>query len=71
MTPREEEMLTGMGNCYAACHADFDATVGMVAERRGLTPDEVKATLRHLRERFGTDATFVRLRGRLPTEFPF
>ncbi len=71
MTPREEELLTGMGNCYAACHADFEGTVGMVAESRGLAPDAVKETLRSLRQRSGNDPTFERLRGRLPTEFPF
>ncbi|HXQ94274.1 MAG TPA: hypothetical protein VN864_03785 [Thermoplasmata archaeon] len=71
MTPQEEELLTGMGNCFAACHADFEGTIGMVADSRGLTPDAVKATLRSLRERFGQDPTFRRLRDRLPAEFPF
>jgi hypothetical protein len=71
VTPREEELLTGMGNCYAACHADFEETVGMVAGNRGLTPDAVKATLRSMRERFDGDPTFRQLRGRLPEEFPF
>ena len=60
-----------MGNCYAACHADFEGTVGMVAESRGLTAAEVKATLRSLRERFGQEPAFQRLRQRLPDEFPF
>jgi hypothetical protein len=71
VTPREEELLTGMGNCYAACHADFDGTVGMVADSRGLEPESVKATLRSLRERFHDDPAYLRLRGRLPAEFPF
>ena len=70
MTPKEEELLTGMGNCYEACRADFEETVRMVAGNRDLTPDEVKGTLRSLRERFGDDPQFVRLRRRLPPEFP-
>jgi hypothetical protein len=71
VTPREEELLTGMGNCYAACHANFEETVGMVAGNRGLSADAVKATLRSMRERFDDDPQFQRLRGRLPEEFPF
>jgi hypothetical protein len=71
VTPREEELLTGMGNCFDACHADFEETVGMVAGNRGLTPEAVKATLRSIRDRFHDDPTFRRLRGRLPDEFPF
>jgi hypothetical protein len=71
VTPREEELLTGMGNCYAACHANFEETVEMVAGNRGLTTDAVKSTLRSLQERFREDPTFLRLRGRLPDEFPF
>ena len=60
-----------MGNCFDACHANFEETVEMVAGNRGLTPDGVKATLRSLRQRFPVDPTFLRLRGRLPDEFPF
>ena len=71
VTPREEELLTGMGNCFAACRATFEETVEMVAGNRGLTPDAVRETLRSLRERFQDDPTYRRLRGRLPDEFPF
>lgn len=71
MTPREEELLTGMGNCFAACGANFEETVEMVAGSRGLTTASVKETLRSLRERFGDDPGFQRLRRRLPAEFPF
>ena len=34
-----------MGNCYEACHADFDGTVEMVASSRERTPEDVKAAL--------------------------
>lgn len=70
MTPRERELLTGMGNCFAACGKDFDATVGMVAESRGRSPDEVKRTLTDMREKYGRDPDFVALRARLPASFP-
>ncbi|MGC2288716.1 MAG: hypothetical protein WA688_02515 [Thermoplasmata archaeon] len=71
MNPRERELLTGMGNCFEACHADFDGTVGMVADNRHRTPEDVKETLRQLREQFATDSEYQRLRARLPAEFPF
>jgi len=28
--------MTGMGNCYASCHEDFEHTVEMVGDARGL-----------------------------------
>jgi len=37
LTPRERELMTGMGNCYASCHEDFEHTVEMVGDARGLT----------------------------------
>jgi hypothetical protein len=67
---RERELLTGMGNCYAACGADFDGTVGMVADSRGRQVDEVKATLARMRESYGQDADYQALRRRLPDDFP-
>ena len=69
MTPKEVELLTGMGNCFEACHADFDGTVEMVAGSRDLEPLAVKALLRAIRERDRSDPTYVRLRRRLPSEF--
>ena len=60
-----------MGNCYAACHSDFEGTIGMVADARGLDPAEVKATLARLRERDGARPEYQALRRRLPEEFPF
>ena len=27
--------MTGMGNCYASCHDDFERTVEMVGDARG------------------------------------
>jgi hypothetical protein len=69
--PRERELLTGMGNCYEACHADFVHTIEMVAGNRHRTSDDVKDTLRRLAERFGADPEYRRLRARLPAEFPF
>lgn len=70
LTPRERELLTGMGNCYAACHADFEDTVQMVGNARGLTVDQVKTMLEDTRGKYGGDADYQRLRGRLPKEFP-
>lgn len=70
MTPTEEELLTGMGNCFEACHEDFEGTVEMVSGYRHLTPDEVRARLLAIRETSGGDALYQRLRRRLPPEFP-
>jgi hypothetical protein len=69
--PRERELLTGMGNCYAACGADFDGTVGMVADSRHRTPDDVKQTLAEMSRRYSGDPEYQKLRGRLPPSFPF
>ncbi len=70
VTPRERELLTGMGNCFEACGADFDGTVRMVAEARRLEPTEVRRLLTEIRTQCADDPEFVRLRGRLPPEFP-
>ena len=71
MDARERELLTGMGNCYAACHEDYEGTVGMVAGSRGLSPEDVKSTLARMRQRYGEEPEFQRLRRRLPDSFPF
>lgn len=60
-----------MGNCYEACHATFAETLEMVVGHRGLTPEDVRAALRTIRERDAEDPEYRRLRARLPTEFPF
>ncbi len=70
MTPRERELLTGMGNCYFACHADFEETVRMVGHSRGLSPEEVKETLLRIRVQYGQEPDYMRLRSRLPEDFP-
>ena len=70
MTPRERELLTGIGNCYEACHEGFEETVGMVARSRDRSIDEVKETLRSISERYGNDPDFLRLRERFPATFP-
>ena len=70
MDPKERELLTGMGNCYEACHADFEETIKMVAGNRHRTTGEVKATLRHLRDQFSADPEYRRLRARFPGDFP-
>jgi hypothetical protein len=69
VTPKELELLTGMGNCFEACHADFDGTVEMVAGSRELEPADVKELLRQIREHDRADPTYLRLRRRLPSEF--
>jgi hypothetical protein len=71
VNPRERELLTGMGNCYEACHADFEGTIGMVADNRHRTPEDVKDELRRMAERFGSEVEYQRLRARVPGDFPF
>jgi hypothetical protein len=68
--PKERELLTGMGNCYEACHDDFEATIGMVSGSRRRSPEDVIATLRDLKERYGSDPEYLELRQRFPAEFP-
>ena len=70
MTPRERELLQGMGNCYATCHADYEDTIRMVGIARGLSEDDVKSTLKQMKERYGKDEDYKALRKRLPEEFP-
>ena len=70
MTPRDRELLTGMGNCYEACGADFEGTVNMVAHARRRDPIEVRETLERLRREFGTSTEYRTLRDRLPESFP-
>ncbi len=70
MDPRERELLTGMGNCYEACHADFPETVEMVAGSRRRSHEDVVTTLRQMRERYAEDPEYRRLRARFPKEFP-
>jgi len=67
---RERELLTGMGNCYAACGADFEGTVGMVADTRHRTIEDVKSTLARMRDQFHSDPDYQALRRRLPDSFP-
>jgi hypothetical protein len=62
--------MTGMGNCYASCHEDFEHTVEMVSEARGLTVDQVKKMLEDIRGKCVADVEYRRLRGRLPKDFP-
>lgn len=70
MTPRERELLQGIGNCYHACEEDFENTVYMVARSRGRTEKDVKETLREMREKYSEDPQYVELRNRLPSDFP-
>ncbi|HEV2317029.1 MAG TPA: hypothetical protein VGV89_05595 [Thermoplasmata archaeon] len=70
MDPRERELLTGMGNCYAACGEEFEATVEMVAGARNLEPQEVRSLLVQMRVRYAHDTEYQSLRARLPPEFP-
>jgi hypothetical protein len=70
VSPRERELLTGMGNCFAACGRDFEGTVDMVAEARQRTPEDVKSTLAEMRAKYGRDTDYLALRARLPASFP-
>ncbi|MGA7923762.1 MAG: hypothetical protein WCA77_07290 [Thermoplasmata archaeon] len=71
MDDRERELLTGMGNCYEACHEDYEETVEMVAHSRHREVDEVKATLARMRDMYGGDPDYRALRRRVPDSFPF
>jgi len=62
--------MTGMGNCYGSCHEDFERTVEMVGDARGLSVDQVKRMLEDIRGKYGADVDYLRLRGRLPQDFP-
>lgn len=70
LTPRERELMTGMGNCYASCHEDFEHTVEMVGDARGLTGDQVRSMLEDIRGKYGETPDYQKLRGRLPRDFP-
>jgi len=59
-----------MGNCYASCHEDFEHTVEMVSDARGLTVDQVKKMVEDIRAKYCGDADYQKLRGRLPKDFP-
>jgi hypothetical protein len=67
---REKELLTGMGNCFAACGEDFEGTVGMVAGARQRQVAEVIATLARMRRLYSGDSDYQSLRARLPASFP-
>lgn len=71
MTPRDRELLTGMGNCFEACHASFEETLEMVAGARQLTVSEVRSRLATMRQDDGGSDEYGRLRARLPADFPF
>ncbi|MGA8604640.1 MAG: hypothetical protein WB788_06215 [Thermoplasmata archaeon] len=71
MDPKERELLTGMGNCFEACGADFEGTVGMVADSRDRSREDVKQTLASMASRYSSDPDYQKLRHRLPPTFPF
>ncbi|MDA4128922.1 MAG: hypothetical protein OK422_05670 [Thaumarchaeota archaeon] len=71
LTPREHELLRGMCNCYSSCGDDFENTVRMVANARGLGPDAVKATLVEIAKKYSDTPEYRELRSRLPAEFSF
>lgn len=71
MTPRERDLLEGMGNCFAACHASFEETIRMVGGHRGLTPDQVRENLKRLREAYADTDEYRLLRERVPADFPY
>ena len=70
MTPRERELLQGMGNCFAACGEDFEGTTRMVASARGREQEEVIQTLEMMRRNYENDPDYKELRARLPEDFP-
>lgn len=60
--------MNGMVNCYNACHANFEETLGMVGSARALSPEEVKEILERLKQENGGE--YKALRQKLPDEFP-
>lgn len=66
----DRELLEGMGNCYAACHASFDETIRMVSESRDRSADDVISALRRMKRELSAEPDYRRLRGRFPLEFP-
>ena len=71
VTPRDRELMEGMGNCYAACGASFPETLRMVAGTRHRDPAEVAEALRRIARESAQDPEYRALRDRVPTEFPF
>lgn len=59
-----------MGNCYAACHADFEETLEMVSSSRGLSSEDVKTMLVAIRVKYCEDEEYANLRRRFPDNFP-
>jgi len=59
-----------MGNCYAACHAEFEETLEMVGSSRGLSSEDVKAMLIAIRKKYDRDENYRTLRSRFPDSFP-
>lgn len=59
-----------MGDCYAASHADFEETLEMVCNPRGLSAEDVKAMLVAIRMKYGRDREYKTLRSRFPDSFP-
>ena len=70
MDPVDRELMEGMGNCYAACHASFEETIEMVSGSRRRSPEDVIASLKRLRDQFGATDEYRRLRARFPAGFP-
>jgi hypothetical protein len=70
VSPKERSILRGMVNCYKTCGENFERTVEMVANHRGLRSEQVKAVLVDLRSRWSSEPEYVELRKRLPQEFP-
>ena len=68
MTPKEQELMNGMVNCYRSCHANFKETIEMVGSGRGLSPEEVEEILERLKLEDGDE--YKALRRQLPDEFP-
>jgi hypothetical protein len=59
-----------MCNCYSTCGADFEGTVSMVGNARGLDASEVKEILAEIKQKHWKDPDYVEMRKKLPSEFP-
>ena len=67
---KELELLNAVGNCYNACHENFEETLNMISGWRGYTSEEVKDILTEVKDKYSQDPEYIKLRKRFPRDFP-
>jgi hypothetical protein len=70
MEAKELELLTAVGDCFNACHEDFEDTLEMISGWRGYTSGEVMQILLNVKEKYQNDPEYIKLRKKFPKEFP-